>query len=43
VCDDEGKDEDGEEGEGEDEEVEEPVVPPSDAVPHPGTVMVEPL
>lgn len=41
MCDDKGKDEDGEEGEGEDEQVEKAVVPPSDAVPHPRTVMVK--
>lgn len=43
VCDDESEDEDGEEREREYEQVEEAVVPPSDAVPHPGTVMVETL
>lgn len=43
VCDDEGEDEDGEEGQRDDEQVEEAVVPPADAVPHPGTVMVEAL
>lgn len=43
VCDDEGEDEDGEEGERQDEHVEEPVVPPSHAVAHPGTVVVETL
>lgn len=43
VCDDEGEDEDGEEGEREDEQVEEAIVPPANAVPHPGTVMVKTL
>lgn len=43
VCDDESEDEDGEEGEREDEQVEEAVVPPSDAVSHPGAMMVETL
>lgn len=43
MRDDEGKDEDGEEGEREDEHVEETVVPPPHAVPHPGTVVVEAL
>lgn len=43
MRDDEGKDEDGEKGQGEDEEVEEAIVPPANAVPHPGTVMVETL
>ena len=43
MRDDEGEDEDGEEGEWEDEHVEETVVPPSHAVPHPGTVVVETL
>lgn len=43
VRDDEGEDEDGEEGEREDEHVEETVVPPSHAVPHPRTVVVKPL
>lgn len=43
MCDDEGEDEDGEEGEREDEHVEETVVPPPHAVPHPGTVVVEAL
>lgn len=43
MRDDEGEDEDGEEGEREDEHVEEAVVPPPHAVPHPGTVVVEAL
>lgn len=43
MRDDEGEDEDGEEGEREDEHVEETVVPPPHAVPHPGTVVVEAL
>lgn len=43
MRDDEGEDEDGEEGEREDEHVEETVVPPPDAVSHPGTVVVEAL
>lgn len=43
MRDDEGEDEDGEEGERQDEHVEEAVVPPPDAVSHPGTVMVEAL
>ncbi len=43
MCDDEGEDEYGEEGERQDEQVEEAVVPPSDAVSHPGTVMVKTL
>lgn len=43
VRDDKGEDEDGEEGERQDEHVEEAVVPPSHAVAHPGTVVVETL
>lgn len=43
MRDDEREDEDGEEGEREDEHVEETVVPPSHAVPHPGTVVVKTL
>ena len=43
MSDDEGEDEDGEEGERQDEQVEEAVVPPPHAVPHPRTVMVEAL
>lgn len=43
MCDDEGEDEDGKEGEWEDEHVEEAVVPPSYAVPHPWTVVVKAL
>lgn len=43
MCDDEGEDEDGKEGEREDEHVEETVVPPSNAVPHPRTVVVKTL
>lgn len=43
VCDDEGEDEDCEERQRQDEHVEEAVVPLSDAVPHPGAVVIEPL
>ncbi len=43
MCDDEGEDEDGEEGEREDEHVEETVVPPSNTVSHPRTVVVKTL
>ena len=43
MRDDKGEDEDGEEGEREDEHVEETVVSPSYAVPHPGTVVVKTL
>lgn len=41
MRDDEGEDEDGEEGQRQDKHVEEAVVPLSDAVPDPGTVMIE--
>lgn len=43
VSDDKGKDEYSEEGERKDEHVEKTVVPPSYAVPHPGTVVVKTL
>lgn len=43
MSDDKGKDEYREEGQRKDEHVEEAVVPPSHAVPHPGTVVVKTL
>lgn len=43
MCDDAAKDEGGQERQGDDEAVEETVVAFADAVPHPGTVVVESL